>query len=110
MKIPINLEGIALAQLSNRATQLSQTAKKVEKNTASDQELREATQEFESLFLHQLMKAMRSTIPKNNLFHGGQREEIFTDMLDQEISKIAAKRGIGIADLLFQQLQQNVKD
>jgi len=56
------------------------------------------------------MKAMRSTIPKNNLFHGGQREEIFTDMLDQEISKIAAKRGIGIADLLFQQLQQNVKD
>ena len=110
MKIPTNLEGIARVQLSSQATRLSQPARKVEKNMASDQELREATQEFESLFLHQLMKAMRSTIPKNNLFHGGQSEEIFTDMLDQEISKIASKRGIGIADLLFEQLQQNVKD
>ncbi|MCZ6679632.1 MAG: rod-binding protein [Candidatus Poribacteria bacterium] len=105
MKIPMNATKAAFLQSNSRMKKLSQTAEKMGRNSGSDTELRKATQEFESLFLHYLMKSMRSTVPKNDLFHGGQAEEIFTDMLDQAIAETASKRGIGIADLLYQQLR-----
>lgn len=108
MRIPINSEKAALLQFDNRVKRLSQTAENMEKNSASDQELRKTTQEFESLFLHHLLKTMRTTVPKGDLFHGGQSEEIFTDMLDQEIAKATSKRGIGIADVLYHQLRRNL--
>ena len=63
-------------------------------------------QEFESLFTHQMLKQMRSAVPKSDFIHGGNAEKIFTDMLDQEISKIASKRGIGISDMVYAQLQR----
>ena len=106
MNIPNPSGQVESAQFNSRMTTLSKVAEKAEKNTATDQELKEATQAFESLFLHYLMETMRSTVPKGDLFHGGQSEEIFTDMLDQEIAQVASKRGIGIASLLYQQLRR----
>jgi Rod binding domain-containing protein len=50
---------------------------------------------------------MRAAIPKSEFFNGGSGEEIFTDLLDQEISKVVSKRGIGIADVLYQRLTKS---
>ena len=109
MRMPVSSENTRLLQFNSRVNKLSHTAEAVEKNSASDQELRKTTQEFESLFLHTLMKTMRTTVPKNSPFHGGLSEEIYTDMLDQEIAKAASKRGTGIANLLYQQLRRTLK-
>lgn len=65
----------------------------------------EAAREFESLFLNQLLKSMRKTVEKSELFHGGHAEDIYTEMLDTELSKeLASSGGIGLADMLIRQL------
>lgn len=67
--------------------------------------LRRAAEEFESLFINQMLKSMRDTVQKSDLFHGGNAEEIYTSMLDTELSKSMAKAGgIGLADMLLRQL------
>ena len=85
---------------------------KVEKNTDQaqkpfDRELKSVAQEFESLFTHHMLKQMRSAVPKSDFLDGGNAENIFTDMLDQEIGKITSKRGIGIADMVYAQLRRS---
>ncbi|CAG1772299.1 Murein DD-endopeptidase MepM [uncultured bacterium] len=71
----------------------------------SEKELRAAAAEFESLFINQMMKSMRESIGKSELFHGGNAEEIYTSMLDTELSKNMAKAGgIGLANMLLRQL------
>lgn len=71
----------------------------------AERELRAAAAEFESLFINQMMKSMRDTIAKSELFHGGNAEEIYTSMLDAELSKSMARSGgIGLADMLLKQL------
>ncbi len=70
-----------------------------------DPHLREACQQMEALFLSYMLKEMRATVEKSGLISGGQAEEIFTSLLDVEISKkMAARGGIGLSSLLMQQL------
>ena len=70
--------------------------------------LREATQEFESLFIGQMMREMRSTVPESNLLGSGSGQQIFREMLDQEFSRRAAYSGdFGIGELLYRQLGGN---
>lgn len=76
----------------------------------SEKELRRAAADFESLFINQMLKSMRETITKSDLFHGGNAEEIYTSMLDAELSKSMANAGgIGLADMLMKQLSNGVE-
>ena len=81
---------------------------KVNKKNLSEQDerrLEEACAEFESLFIYQVMKQMRKTIMKSGLTSGGKGEEIFTSMMDQELSKLMSSRqGLGLRDVLIEQL------
>jgi peptidoglycan hydrolase FlgJ len=68
--------------------------------------LRQATQEFESLFIAQMMKTMRGTVPQSGLMGSDSGQGIFREMLDQELSRqIAFAGGFGIGDILYQQLK-----
>jgi Rod binding domain-containing protein len=68
--------------------------------------LREATQEFESLFIAQLMKSMRGSVPQSKLMGSDSGPGMFREMLDQELSRqIAFAGGFGIGDILYQQLK-----
>ena len=72
---------------------------------AADPKLKAACQEMESLFINQLFKEMRATIDKSDFISGGRAEEIFTSMLDVELSrKISNARGIGLSAILLEQL------
>jgi Rod binding domain-containing protein len=67
--------------------------------------LREACSEFEALFINLLLKELRATVGKSGLMDGGQAEEIYTGMMDTEMARdLAAKGGIGLADILYRQL------
>jgi flagellar protein FlgJ len=71
----------------------------------TDPKLRSVCREMESLFINFLLKEMRATIDKSGFIDGGQAEEIYTSMLDAELSKeIAARGGIGLYKLLWDQL------
>ncbi len=70
------------------------------KETQAD--LRKAVADFEALFINQMLKTMRETVKKGDLFHGGSGEEIYTSLLDAELSKAMAQAGgIGLGDILL---------
>ena len=65
-----------------------------------DARLRRACAELESVFLNELMKLMRESVPESGLVSGGTGEEIFSSLLDQHIAVQAAERmerGLGAA-------------
>ena len=69
--------------------------------------LRKVAEDFEAVFLYQIIKQMRQTVEKEKLFHGGMGEDVFSEMMDEELSKKMAGRGsAGIADMLFKQLSR----
>ncbi|MGX4640612.1 flagellar assembly peptidoglycan hydrolase FlgJ [Massilia sp. SYSU DXS3249] len=64
---------------------------------------RGAAQQFEALFINQMMKSMREATPQDGLMDN-QQTKMFTSMLDQQLSQNMAKRGMGLADVLVRQL------
>lgn len=90
----------------NKANNLENQMKTAVENKDKEK-LKEACNQFEEYFLNQLMKQMRSTVVESSLVKKGQAEEMFTEMLDQELTKKSVKSGgIGISDMLFNQLNK----
>ena len=66
-------------------------------------QLREATEDFEAIFLHQLLKIMRQAAPKSDLFEQSFAKGVYEDMMDEQLAKEMASSGsFGIADLLYE--------
>ena len=69
-----------------------------------DKKLKDACEGFESVFIGQMIKEMRKTVPKDGYFKG-KEEEQYVSMFDEELSKKLAKSGgIGLADYMMRQL------
>lgn len=69
--------------------------------------LKELTQEFEAIFIQQMYKEMRSTIPDDGLIPRTNAEDTFIQMQDLEAAKATARQGgIGLAEMMMKQLQQ----
>lgn len=83
---------------------------KVGKDRDSDANIKKVAQEFESLFLNEMMKAMRSA---NNVFAEGNflnsnESKTYQDMYDQQLAVTISKgQGIGLSDVLTRQLTKN---
>lgn len=74
------------------------------KGKDSPGEMKQAVQDFEALFINQMLKSMRDTVQKSDLFHGGAGEEIYSSMFDMELSRLMSKSGgIGLGDVLLEQ-------
>jgi Rod binding domain-containing protein len=72
-----------------------------------EKRLEKACQEFESLFIHQMMKTMRQTVPRTGFMGEGKERNIFQALFDEEISKAISKRGgMGLGKMLYQQMQK----
>jgi flagellar protein FlgJ len=73
-------------------------------------QLKTVAQEFEALFVKQMLDSMRDTLePDNDLFYGGMAQDIFQDMLYDEYSRMIAKTGsLGIADLIYDQYDKSL--
>ena len=75
-----------------------------------DPKLREATRQWEAFFVGHLLKQMRKTTGetdnKDNPFAPSEGEKTFRDMLDDETAQNLSKtRGLGLADLLYDQMR-----
>ena len=71
--------------------------------------LKRATQDFEAFFMTQMLKSMRSTIPKNesdnSIVGGDMGKETFESIFDQELGQIVAKKSRnGLGDILYNNL------
>ena len=71
----------------------------------SPQALRQAAQQFESLFTGMVLKSMRQANFGDSLM-GSDQEDMYQDMYDDQIAaEISKGRGLGLADRLVQQLR-----
>lgn len=76
------------------------------KASTKEEEIKEAAQQLEAMFLYQLFSQMRKTVPEGTLF-GGEKlaGNIFQGMFDQEVSVQAALNGgTGLAEIIYQQM------
>jgi peptidoglycan hydrolase FlgJ len=64
-----------------------------------------AAQDFEAVFLSQMLNQMYEGIPTDGPFGGGQGEAMFRSlMLDEYAKQMAAQGGVGIADYVSREL------
>jgi len=71
----------------------------------NDKKLKDVSSLYEKQFLREMMKAMRGTVHESGLIKVSQGEQIFREQLDGEyVDKWAEKGGIGLADLIHEQL------
>ncbi len=72
--------------------------------------LRKVCQDFEAVFIGQIWKQMRSSVPKEGMLHS-KEEESYLSMFDQELSlKMARSGGLGLADMLHANLSERLLD
>jgi peptidoglycan hydrolase FlgJ len=73
---------------------------------ADAEKLRETCQQFEAIFVQQMLKEMRGTVPEGGLLPRNMGQDYFQEMMDAEVAKAAAIQGhFGIGEALFRQLQ-----
>lgn len=81
----------------------------LKKNVKTDdgQAVRAVAQQFESLFTNMMLKSMREARMGQGLGES-QESDLYQDMYDQQIAlKMSQGKGLGLADMLVQQLTRN---
>lgn len=77
----------------------------------AQERLKEACKGFEALFINEMLKSMRRTIPKSGLLDGGVQGRIYESMFDEAVSRALSERGaLGIADMLYREFKPHVVD
>jgi flagellar protein FlgJ len=75
---------------------------------ASPQEgMKQASKQFEVMFMQMMLKSMREATPSDGLFSSSQ-EKTYTSMLDQQLSQNLSGRGLGLAEAMFAQLKRSM--
>ncbi|OGH99425.1 MAG: hypothetical protein A2104_02380 [Candidatus Melainabacteria bacterium GWF2_32_7] len=76
-----------------------------------EESLRKTASDFEAVFIKQFLETMDSTVRKSELFHGGQAENIFKSMLNDEVAKNIASNpttSFGLAEQIYQQMKDRI--
>ncbi|SBW00400.1 putative Peptidase M23 family protein [uncultured delta proteobacterium] len=82
--------------------------KRVSGGPSEEAKLREACEGFESIFLQKMWEQMRKNVKKEGYLHS-KDEEAYQSMFDVELAKkMASAGGIGLADMLYEQLGQKL--
>ena len=71
--------------------------------------LKQATEDFEQIFVNMMLKEMNKGLGKTGFLDGGDYEKAFKDMLVDERAKQMSKNGsFGLAKMMYKQLEQHV--
>lgn len=91
------------AQLS--ASRLTQAPKLPTISGNSMKQIKETAQQFEAVFLSEMLRPMFANIEASEPFGGGSGEKIYRDMQVDEYGKaIARAGGIGLADNVMREM------
>ncbi|MEI8377023.1 MAG: rod-binding protein [bacterium] len=79
----------------------------------SDKEkLKKTAQEFEAVFISQLLNTMDSTVEKSGFLSGGTVEQKFRSMMNQYIAQDISKSPVsnfGLAKNIYEQMEKQMK-
>ncbi|MCR4442626.1 MAG: rod-binding protein [Peptococcaceae bacterium] len=73
-----------------------------------DKKLKEACRDIEAVFIHLMLRQMRSAIPQGGLLPESSAAKMYRDMLDESYSSLIAgsRDSLGLADMLYRQLKE----
>ncbi|OGA98060.1 MAG: flagellar rod assembly protein/muramidase FlgJ [Burkholderiales bacterium RIFCSPHIGHO2_12_FULL_61_11] len=69
--------------------------------------MKQASKQFEVMFMQMVLKSMREATPSDGLF-GSQQEKLYTSMLDQQLTQNLSGRGLGLAEAMLTQLSRTM--
>ena len=75
--------------------------------TSPQEGMKQASKQFEVMFLQMMLKSMRDATPSDGMFSSSQ-EKTYTSMLDQQLSQKLSGRGLGLAEAMFKQLSRTM--
>lgn len=110
---PMSLQTSTLQwQGQAEASQLGQLQKQTGSN--DEKKLKQASKDFEAIFVNQMLEAMDKTVDReNSIMSGGSSEQYFRSMLNEEIAKSMTNRiggsGFGLAEAIYRQMSKQLK-
>lgn len=73
----------------------------------SPKQMREVSNQFETMVLRQLLKEMRKTVPNDGFLERSNATEMYTDIADDYLSTQMAEKGaMGISDMIYNELKE----
>jgi flagellar protein FlgJ len=104
-KTSISTFYVQAVELTNRMNRLNNICPKKGREDNSPQNLKKACADFESMFIHLLLKEMREAIPRSDMFGHNPAKEMYTSMFDVQMAKqISDQGGTGLARMLQKNL------
>lgn len=74
-----------------------------------DAKLHKVSAQLEGVFVEQMYKSMRSTVPTGGLFDGGSGEEMFTGLMDERLAADTPQQWKhGLSESIYRQLKEAV--
>jgi len=73
--------------------------------TSPQEGMKQASKQFEVMFMQMVLKSMRDATPAEGMF-SSQQEKMYTSMLDQQLAQNLSGRGLGLAEAMFAQLNR----
>lgn len=72
--------------------------------------LKKACEDFEALFINQLMQSMRRTVLKSKFLEDAPGKEVYQSLFDREISKKMAQKGaLGVGKIIYRKVMEHDK-
>jgi len=72
--------------------------------------LKKACEDFEALFINQLMQSMRRTVLKSKFLEDAPGKEVYQSLFDREISKKMAQKGaLGVGKIIYRKVMEHEK-
>jgi flagellar protein FlgJ len=104
MKLSMSLPLSALTLQANQLKKIPET-----KGVSDDTKLREAANDFEAIFIQQMLKTMRKTSFESDLLPKSEGEKVFQSLLDEQYALLSAKSAsLGLGEMIYQQLKPKV--
>lgn len=75
--------------------------------TSPQEGMKQASKQFEVMFMQMVLKSMREATPSDGMF-SSQQEKMYTSMLDQQLTQNLSGRGLGLAEAMFSQLNRTM--
>ena len=94
-----------ISQIKTLASNLVKDKQSIDIKSKDNQDLRNVAEQFEAIFVHQMLKQARQGKLADGIFNS-EAQDTFNNMLDIEYSQILSKKNnFGIAEALIQQFQ-----
>ncbi|WP_027720966.1 rod-binding protein [Maridesulfovibrio zosterae] len=108
MNTAVTTATVESKQLEGFKTKLNSLNDRLAGGKEPDAKLRDACTKFEAVFMGKIWQQMRKNVPKSG-YLTGQYEQQYTAMFDKDFSeKLAEGGGIGLSDMLYQQLRSKL--